>query len=203
MWDSYMHASRFIVTLAACFLASVLSPAVGVAAPTLTLSTFVSEPALQVGQETTVSVRATITGGAANDGLTAFDLDLFPLDKSGIHFVGLATLDPTAVLLSAGTFEPASGGIRGISGVYNPVGVAIGAPVTLFTVMSDFPNGVGIPFQLNVSGDYLPSNSNFTVVTSGAVAPVHVGAVPEPASLMLSALGAALLLRRGRSQRRR
>jgi hypothetical protein len=218
MWDFYMRATRhFVASFAAGLLACVLASAARAASPSLKLDTLVSQPTLQVGQETTVAVRATITGGAANDGLTAFDLDLFPLDKSGMHFVGLASVDPAAVLLSAGTFEPASGGLRGISAVYNPVGVAIGSTVTLFTVklhadgvgdnsvstgLSVFPNGVGIPFQLNVSGDYAAGNSNFTVLTGGAVAPVHIIAVPEPGSVGLGlAVAAASLLRRGKASK--
>jgi hypothetical protein len=192
---------------------------------TLTLATSAPQQTLRVGDTTTITVSAVVTGGTANDGITAFDLDLFPLNKSGVHFVGNALLDANAVAISAGTPEAATGGLRGIAGLYDPTGKGIGSTVTLFTVqmhadavgansvsagLSVYPNGTGVPFQLNITRDYVDPSSGhpqtFVVDSSAAVAPVTVTAVPEPATAMLwgGLWGAAVFIsrRRGMSGKR-
>ena len=183
------------------------------AQPTLTFTTVAQQPTLHVGDTTTITVSAVVTGGTASDGITAYDLDLFPLNKSGIHFVGTAVLDMNAVSISPGTLDATSGGLLGITGLYDPVGKGIGSTVALFTVqvhadavgansvsagLSVYPNGTGIPFQLNISGDYVdPSGGHpqtFAVGSSGAIASLSVTAVPEPSTALLFAglFGAAI-----------
>ncbi|HEY4328546.1 MAG TPA: hypothetical protein VGN88_02330 [Phycisphaerae bacterium] len=193
----------------------------GVSIPTVILTTTVDQPALHPGDMTNVTVNATVTNGTVSDGITEFDIDVFPLDKLGVHFVGLASIDPAATIVSPGTVDPITGGILGITGIYDPVGKGIGTTEALFKILlqadaigtnsvssglSVSPNGTGVPFQLNISGDYVdPSSGNpitFNVDTSGAVAHVTVTSVPEPTSgwILASLVGAAALLTRRRPQ---
>jgi hypothetical protein len=191
-------------------------PALAAVPPTVTLTDTPLQNNLLVGDSTTITVSAVVSNASANDGIVEFDLDLFPLIKSGIHFTSLATLDPHATLVSAGTSDSTTGGILGITGLYTPNGQGIGTPVNLFTVqlhadtagansvsagLSVYPNGTGIPFQLNVSGDYVDPSSGtppFLVDSSGAIAHLSVSAAPEPSTALfcLSLLTPALLKRR-------
>jgi len=203
-----MHTHGSLCRRAALMFVGILGlgAASAFAKPTLTLTTSALQPALLVGDTTTITVSAVVTGGAADDGLTSYDLDLLPLDKSGIHFVGTAVQDVNALPISAGTPDAATGGLLGIYGYYDPVGVGIGTTVALFTVqvhvdavgansvaagMSVYPNGAGVPFQLNISGDYVDSSSGhpqpFLVDSSAAIALLTVTPVPEPSTALLFA----------------
>ena len=183
------------------------------AQPTITLTTSALQSTLGVGDSTTITVSAVVTGGAADDGITAYDLDLLPLNKSGIHFVGTAVQEGNDYAISGGTPDAATGGLLGITGLFFTTNKGIGAAAALFTVqvyadaagvnsvsagLSVQPSGTGIPFQLNVTGDYVApgggKTQTFTVDSSAAIAPLTVTAVPEPATALLCAglLGAAI-----------
>jgi hypothetical protein len=183
------------------------------ASPLVTLTTQASQSSVNVGDTFTVTVSAQVANGAANDGLTAYDIDLFPTTSSQLQFVGAAS-QASGVSLSAGTLDPGTGGLLGVSAVFDPPGIAVGSSVPLFTVtvkaltpgdatvaagLSVYPNGTGVPLELNVSGDYspVPASSNFAVDTSNAIAHVTV-AVPEPSAALfvLPAIGLFLLRRR-------
>jgi hypothetical protein len=187
--------------------------------PTLTLKTTPLDSTLEVGESTTIIVSAQISDSASDDGLIDYDLDIFPLDKTGVHFSGLAILDPNATIISTGTFDPTTGGILGIRGHYTTTDKGIAAPVNLFSILlfadkvglnsistglSVYPAGTGIPFTLNKSGIYEdPSFGDpvsFTVNSSLAVAPITVlPAVPEPATGLLGLVTlSSLLIRRRR-----
>jgi hypothetical protein len=187
------------------------------AAPVVTLTT--QGPAsVQVGDTFTVTVSASVTGGTANQGVVSYDLDLFPSDKTHLQLVGVAALQPPDSELSSGTVDAGTGGLLGISGVFDAPGVGIGAPVALFTAqfkalasgpasvaagLSVYPNGTGHPFELNELGDYVPppGASTFSVDTSHAIAAVNVTAVPEPSALAVALVAASVMWVRRRGGR--
>jgi hypothetical protein len=173
---------------------------------------------VQVGEVFTVTVSASVTGGTADEGVVSYDLDLFPSDKTHLQLVGLAALQPPESELSSGTVDAGTGGLLGISGVFDAPGVGIGAPVTLFTAqfkalaagpasvaagLSVYPNGTGHPFELNVLGDYVPppGASTFSIDTSQAIAAVNVTAVPEPSALAVAFVAASMMWVRRRGGR--
>jgi hypothetical protein len=184
----------------------------------VTLTTSTPDAALNVGETTSITVSALITDAVSNDGLVSYDLDLFPLDMEGIHFVGTPTFDPAATVDSLGTFDPFTGGLLGIRGHYALPGKGVGTTVNLFTIqvfadaigpnsvsagLSVFPSGTGIPLKLNLSGNYAdpsgPGPIPFTVDSSSAIVVLDI-TVPEPATALLGMLGiSALLCRRRRS----
>lgn len=184
------------------------------ASPIVTLTTQTSSGTVNVGDTFTVTVSAQVSGGAANDGITDYDIDLFPSSKTSLQLLGVAS-QSTGISLSTGTADTGTGGLLGISAVFDAPGAAVGTTVPLFTVtaralaagpasvsagLSVYPNGLGVPFELNVSGDYTPAPAagTFTVDTSNAIAHVTVLA-PEPSSALLLIAPLAWFLVRRRS----
>ncbi|HVX86437.1 MAG TPA: cohesin domain-containing protein [Phycisphaerae bacterium] len=183
------------------------------ASPLVTLSAQSDKSSVNVGDTFTVTVSAQVANGALNDGLTAYNIDLYPTTSSQLQFLGAASQN-SGISLSTGNSDPGTGGLLGVSAVFDAPGIAIGSTVPLFTVtvkalapgattvaagLSVYPNGAGIPLELNVSGDYVaaPGSGNFSVDTSNAIAHVSV-AVPEPSAALfvLPAVGLFLLRRR-------